>query len=143
MISCVNIHTKIANLNYPKYIFRTDIVIAPLKQCMAVSLLSHEVSDLCIGKPPVRSLPLTATVGEALAALKRCPESDLCIVAADKKAVAGKVGVADVICYICSSGDNLFDPASALNKPVSDLLFSKETTGAGGAIVRRIDASAR
>jgi hypothetical protein len=111
---------------------------------MAVSLLSHEVSDLCIGKPPVRSLPLTASVGAALAALKRSPESDLCILAADKSVSEKRaVGVADVICYLCSSEDNLFDPASALNKPISDLLLQKKPTGAGGATIRQIEASAR
>ncbi|KAJ4774411.1 CBS domain-containing protein CBSX5 [Rhynchospora pubera] len=111
---------------------------------MAVSLLSHEVSDLCIGKPPVRSLPITASVGEALAALKRCPENELCIVRSEKKAVVGKVRVADVICYLCSSEDNLFDPVGALNKPLSDLLIFKETGGAGTgrAIVRQIEPRA-
>ncbi|KAJ1694157.1 hypothetical protein LUZ63_010855 [Rhynchospora breviuscula] len=115
---------------------------------MAVSLLSHEVSDLCIGKPPVRSLPITASVGEALAALKRCPDNELCIVGTDrlssseKKVIAGKVGLADVICYLCSSDDNLVDPLGALNKPLSDLLLLKEIGGSGRAIVCQIEPRA-
>ncbi|KAJ6979063.1 hypothetical protein NC653_027276 [Populus alba x Populus x berolinensis] len=38
---------------------------------MAVSILSNEVSDLCLGKPALSSLSASATVGDALSALKR------------------------------------------------------------------------
>ncbi|RZB97986.1 Bifunctional monothiol glutaredoxin-S16, chloroplastic [Glycine soja] len=38
--------------------------------CMAVSFLARDVSDLCLGKPPLRSLSASATVADALAALK-------------------------------------------------------------------------
>uniref|UniRef100_A0A452YK89 Uncharacterized protein n=1 Tax=Aegilops tauschii subsp. strangulata TaxID=200361 RepID=A0A452YK89_AEGTS len=34
------------------------------RECMAVSLLANDVSDLCIGKPAVRSLPLSAAAGD-------------------------------------------------------------------------------
>ncbi|KAJ0448499.1 putative CBS domain-containing protein [Helianthus annuus] len=38
---------------------------------MARKFLATEVSDLCVGKPPLRWLPATATVADAVAALKR------------------------------------------------------------------------
>ncbi|KAJ9563083.1 hypothetical protein OSB04_008243 [Centaurea solstitialis] len=38
---------------------------------MARSFLATQVSDLCVGKPPLRSLPATATVADAVSALKR------------------------------------------------------------------------
>ncbi|WCJ27006.1 CBS domain-containing protein [Euphorbia peplus] len=64
---------------------------------MAVSLLSHEVSDLCLGKPALRSLAVSATVGEALTALKRSGDRYL-------------------------SEHNLKNPAAALHAPVSVLV---------------------
>ncbi|XP_065862128.1 CBS domain-containing protein CBSX5 isoform X2 [Euphorbia lathyris] len=64
---------------------------------MAVSLLTHVISDLCLGKPALRSLPLTATVAEALSALKNTDDNFL-------------------------SDNNLVSPAVALESPVSVLL---------------------
>ncbi|THU45559.1 hypothetical protein C4D60_Mb02t19270 [Musa balbisiana] len=53
---------------------------------MAVSLVSNEVSDLCIGKPALRSLPLSAAVvGDALFALRRSGEPHLAVVSADRE----------------------------------------------------------
>lgn len=43
---------------------------------MAGTLLSYVVSDLCLGKPSLRSLPVTSTVSDALAALKTTPSED-------------------------------------------------------------------
>ncbi|XP_072959783.1 CBS domain-containing protein CBSX5-like [Typha angustifolia] len=109
---------------------------------MAVSFLSHEVSDLCIGKPAVRLLPLSATVGEALQALRKGAYSYVCLFAAgssspEKKVVSSwKVGVADVLCYLCGDEKNLADPAGALKKPVS-VLLPKGTSG--GDLVRRVE----
>ncbi|CAL9205883.1 CBS domain-containing protein CBSX5 [Musa acuminata AAA Group] len=105
---------------------------------MAVSLVSNEVSDLCIGKPALRSLPLSAAVvGDALFALRGSGEPHLAVVSADrdapdKKAVTGKLCVADVICYLCSDG-NLESPTVALERPVS-VLLSK-----GAGLVRRVE----
>ena len=42
---------------------------------MAVSLLAREVSDLCLGKPVLKSLSICATVGDALSVLKRFGEN--------------------------------------------------------------------
>ncbi|KAJ6423376.1 hypothetical protein OIU84_024342 [Salix udensis] len=76
---------------------------------MAVSLLEHEVSDLCLGKPALRSLALTTTVAEALFALKNCDDNFL------------SVSMVDVICYLCKD-ENLLFPSDALKAPVSVLL---------------------
>lgn len=107
-----------------------------------MSLVSNEVSDLCIGKPAVRSLPASAaTVGDALFALRRGGEPYLAVLFADrsvpeKKAVAGKLCVADVLCYLCSDG-NLAAPAEALERPVSALLPK------GGHLVHRVEPQFR
>ncbi|CAN6293062.1 unnamed protein product [Urochloa humidicola] len=104
---------------------------------MAVSLLANEVSDLCIGKPAVRSLPLSAAAGELAAALRRVARSGAaaCVaVTGPARAVAGRVGLADVLCFLCTEPDALARPAAALAKPVSALL---PKDGAGE--VRRVD----
>ncbi|KAF2314315.1 hypothetical protein GH714_025324 [Hevea brasiliensis] len=104
---------------------------------MAVSLLAREVSDLCLGKPALRSLPLTATVAEALFALKNSDDNFLSVwscdhtpktvtgfqgdVDEDECICVGKVSIADVICYLCQD-DNLLSPSSALKAPLSVLL---------------------
>lgn len=99
---------------------------------MAVSLLALEVSELCLGKPALRWVSVTATVGEALSALKRVGESFLSVWSCDghSKATAGgcascrcvgKVCMVDVICFL-SKEENLASPASALQAPISALL---------------------
>ncbi|KAJ6999790.1 hypothetical protein D5086_008026 [Populus alba] len=107
---------------------------------MAVSILSHEVSDLCLGKPALSSLSVSATVGEALSALKRfgdlflsvwsCDQHHRCnsprsikVDFAECKCI-GKVCLADVICFL-SKEENLKNPGKALQEPVSLLLNSK------------------
>ncbi|KAL6883520.1 hypothetical protein ACP4OV_010934 [Aristida adscensionis] len=107
---------------------------------MAVSLLANEVSDLCIGKPAVRSLPLSAAAGELAAALRRVARSGApaCVaVAGPARAVAGRVGLADVLCFLCEAPDALARPAAALARPVSALL---PKDGAGE--VRRVEPRA-
>lgn len=101
---------------------------------MAVALRSPEVSDLCIGKPPVRSLPPSATVADALAALRSGgAASYVAVVAGDRapspspspekaRDVAGRVGIADVVCFLCGDERSLADPGGALRSPVSALL---------------------
>ncbi|RWW73656.1 hypothetical protein BHE74_00018458 [Ensete ventricosum] len=109
---------------------------------MAVSLVSNEVSDLCIGKPALKSLPLSAAaVGDALLALRRGGEPHLAVLAADraapeKRAVVGRLCVADVLCYLCSDG-NLASPSAALERPVSALLPK------GACLVRRVEPQFR
>ncbi|KAJ6416576.1 hypothetical protein OIU84_002437 [Salix udensis] len=51
---------------------------------MAVSILSHEVSDLCLGKPALSSLSASATVGDALSALKRSGDLFLSVWSCDR-----------------------------------------------------------
>ncbi|PON96079.1 CBS domain containing protein [Trema orientale] len=95
---------------------------------MAVSLLAREVSDLCLGKPALRSLSAAATVAEALSALKRLGETSLsvwscCDHSSDDHQCrcVGKVCMVDVICFL-SREENLASPASALQAPLSLLL---------------------
>ncbi|CAK7350617.1 unnamed protein product [Dovyalis caffra] len=107
---------------------------------LTVSILSHEVSDLCLGKPALNSLSVSATVGNALSALKRFDDLFLSVWScnqhqhcnsprsinsdfAECKCV-GKVCLVDVICFL-SKEENLKNPGKALQEPVSVLLSSK------------------
>lgn len=95
---------------------------------MAVSFLRREVSDLCLGKPPLRSLPVTATVADALSALKRSGESYVSVwsssnnsdSAGDCKCV-GKICTVDVICFLCWE-ENIVRPLDVFQFPISDIL---------------------
>lgn len=124
--------------------------------CMAVRLSSIAVSDLCIGKPALRSLSAgSATVADALSALKRFDESYISVWSCDhsvrkRKAAAGvsdidqdsscrcigRVCMVDIICFLCKE-ENLLNPASALQSPVS-VLLSKDS-----GLVRHLEPSAR
>lgn len=107
---------------------------------MAVSLLANEVSDLCIGKPAVRSLPLSAAAGDLAAVLRRGPRAAVtaCIaVTGPARAVVGRVGLADVLCFLCAAPEALARPATAFAKPVSALLPKD-----GADEVRRVDPRA-
>ncbi|XP_059659208.1 CBS domain-containing protein CBSX5-like [Cornus florida] len=99
---------------------------------MAVSFLAREVSDLCLGKPALRSLPVSATVADALSALKRFGENWISVwrcehssrTKTDSDADCGCVGklcLVDIICFLCRE-ENLSRPSVALQSPVSDLL---------------------
>ncbi|KAJ8764664.1 hypothetical protein K2173_007751 [Erythroxylum novogranatense] len=107
---------------------------------MAVDLLLHVVSDLCLGKPALRSLPLSATIADTLVALKNSDDNFLSVWSCDHSTnttstvdlnggfddhdacrCVGKVCMVDVICYLCKE-DNLLSPSSALKAPVSVLL---------------------
>ena len=108
---------------------------------MAVSLLANDVSDLCIGKPAVRALPLSAAAGDLAATVRKGPRAAAaaCIaVGPVRGAVVGRAGLADVLCLLCSSPDALARPAAALARPVSALL---PKDGAGE--VRRVDPRSR
>ncbi|KAI5017183.1 hypothetical protein ZWY2020_037561 [Hordeum vulgare] len=80
---------------------------------------ANDVSDLCIGKPAVRSLPLSAAAGDLAATVRKGPRAvaAACIaVGPARGAVVGRAGLADVLCLLCSS------PAAVLDRPVSALL---------------------
>ncbi|KAE8790849.1 CBS domain-containing protein CBSX5-like [Hordeum vulgare] len=96
---------------------------------------ANDVSDLCIGKPAVRSLPLSAAAGDLAATVRKGPRAvaAACIaVGPARGAVVGRAGLADVLCLLCSS------LAAVLDRPVSALL---PKDGAGE--VRRVDPRSR
>ncbi|CAA2968963.1 Hypothetical predicted protein [Olea europaea subsp. europaea] len=112
---------------------------------MAARLLSFEVADLCLGKPPLRALPVSATVGDALAALKaaenkfvsvwNCDHSKRDLNADDENCLCiGKICMVDIICYLCRE-ENLSSPALALKSPISVLLSKVQ------GLVRHVEAS--
>ncbi|XP_048533182.1 CBS domain-containing protein CBSX5-like [Triticum urartu] len=108
---------------------------------MAASILSHVVSDLCIGKPAVRVLPPSTPIAAALATLRAGADPFVFVDAAPpdaKKAAAlsvVKVSVAEILCYVCGDGGNLGDPAAALRRPVSVLTAVVGDHG----VTRRVD----
>ncbi|CAH1429696.1 unnamed protein product [Lactuca virosa] len=112
---------------------------------MAARLLAHEVADLCLGKPPLKSLSISATVGHALAALKSSDDTYISIWTCDHHQTAqslidncccvGKICMVDIICYLCKE-DNLKSPSSALDSPVTVLLSRDPAT------VRHVNPSA-
>ncbi|KAK8647929.1 hypothetical protein V6N13_121653 [Hibiscus sabdariffa] len=101
---------------------------------MAVRLLSHELSDLCLGKPALRSLSLTSTIAEALEVLKTSDDNFVSVWSCDHNPktspgfvvdddvcrCVGKICIVDVICYLCRD-ENLVSPSVALKQPVSAL----------------------
>lgn len=102
---------------------------------MAVSLLTQEVSDLCLGKPALRCLSVSATIGDALSALKRLRETYLSVWTcnhdhdpdasfsskSDDCVCIGKICMVDIICFLCRP-DCLKSPTTALNSPLSVLI---------------------
>ncbi|KAG6756007.1 hypothetical protein POTOM_039421 [Populus tomentosa] len=116
---------------------------------MAVSILSNEVSDLCLGKPALSSLSASATVGDALSALKRSGDLFLSVWSCDHlhhcnspisiqvdfeecKCVS-KVCLVDVICFL-SVEENLKNPGKALQEPVTYCLLEAIDAILGGAL---------
>ncbi|KAE8732161.1 CBS domain-containing protein CBSX5 [Hibiscus syriacus] len=105
---------------------------------MAVRLLSHELSDLCLGKPALRSLSVTSTIAQALEVLKTSDDIFVSVWSCDHKPkttpgfepvddfddecrCVGKICIVDVICFLCRD-ENLVSPPVALKNPVSVLL---------------------
>ncbi|XP_035835554.1 CBS domain-containing protein CBSX5 isoform X2 [Helianthus annuus] len=97
---------------------------------MANRLLAHEVSDLCLGKPPLSSIPISATIRHALAALKSSDDTHISVWSCDLDHhstthdhchCVGKICMVDIICYLCKE-DNISSPSLALKAPVSVLL---------------------
>ncbi|XP_054812763.1 CBS domain-containing protein CBSX5 [Prosopis cineraria] len=118
---------------------------------MAVSLLAHEVSDLCLGKPALKPLPLSATVADALAALKTSDDNFISVWNCSDHSIVDRIGFAeenddlgcrcvgklcmvDVICFLCRE-ENLLSPSAALKAPVSAILPK------GPGLVMHIDPS--
>ncbi|KAG4195707.1 hypothetical protein ERO13_A06G126200v2 [Gossypium hirsutum] len=119
---------------------------------MAASLLAREVSDLCLGKPALRSLSVSATVGDALTTLKRSRDNYIsfwncnhghfsevdkvdAVAALDDCRCVGKVCVADIIGFLCKE-ENLSNPGIALQAPVSVLIPKT------GDFVRHLESNA-
>ncbi|XP_058750777.1 CBS domain-containing protein CBSX5-like [Vicia villosa] len=102
-----------------------------------LSVSGHEVSDLCLGKPSLRSISITDTIADALSAIKLFGLTYLSVwnchhSVTNKKPVAtleegdlncecvGRVCMVDVICFLCKP-ENLSSPCTALQSPVSVL----------------------
>ena len=112
------------------------------------TLLSHVVSDLCIGRPRVLTLPPSTPVAAALAALRAGAdpfvfvdaEPAACRAKRGAATVYVKVSVADVLCYVCGDADNLTDPAAALGRPVSAVAAA---VAGGHGVTHRVDPQTR
>ncbi|KAF2297677.1 hypothetical protein GH714_002171 [Hevea brasiliensis] len=76
---------------------------------MAVSLLALEVSDLCLGKPALWSLSVSATVGEALSALRRSSDPYLSVWSCDhyRNASRSKLDVNECRCIGRALGESV------------------------------------
>ncbi|CAH2077776.1 unnamed protein product [Thlaspi arvense] len=94
---------------------------------MEISILSYDISDLCLGKPPLRCLSAaSSSVSDAITALKSSEDPFLSVWNCnhDHDDVAececlGKISMADVICHLSKDEDHTL---SSLNAPVSVLL---------------------
>ncbi|CAN8273669.1 unnamed protein product [Cochlearia groenlandica] len=96
---------------------------------MALSLLSYDVSDLCLGKPPLRCLSATSSsISDAITALKFSEDPFLSVWNCNHDhdddvtecECLGKISMADVICHLSKEQDH--NTLSSLNSPVSVLL---------------------
>ncbi|XP_048559896.1 CBS domain-containing protein CBSX5-like [Triticum urartu] len=96
-------------------------------------LLESEVSDLCIGKPPIRWLPPSSTVARAVAELEADGAPGAAVAVWDGQAgaaVAGRLRMADVLLFLCA------DDGSG-QATLADLLAA-----AGAPPVRRVEPDA-
>jgi len=115
---------------------------------MAATLLSHVVSDLCIVRPRVLTLPPSTPVAAALAALRAGAdpfvfvdaEPAACRAKRGAATVYVKVSVADVLCYVCGDAGNLRDPTAALGRPVSAVAAA---VAGGHGVTHRVDPQTR
>ncbi|KAM0877313.1 hypothetical protein ACQ4PT_035574 [Festuca glaucescens] len=104
-------------------------------------LLTHDVSDLCIGKPALRWLRPSSTVAHAVAELDG-GGPDAAAAVWDGKGtttVAGRVRMSDVVLFLCSDSagnSNLASPAAALQATLADLLAA---AGANAPPVRCVE----
>ncbi|XP_076885027.1 CBS domain-containing protein CBSX5-like [Bidens hawaiensis] len=98
---------------------------------MARKFLATQVADLCVGKPPLKPLPATATVADAVAALKKSGDVNVSIWSCNHSVIgndavscrcAGKICMVDVIAYLCKD-ENIVRPfQAALQAKVMDLV---------------------
>ncbi|KAG4948446.1 hypothetical protein AAZX31_15G070300 [Glycine max] len=105
---------------------------------MAARLSGHELSDLCLGKPPLRALSVRDTVADALAALKRIDDTYVSVWNCNHSFIRkqqpqiqsqnqccctciGKVCMLDIICFL-SKPQSLSSPSAALHSPISAAL---------------------
>lgn len=92
---------------------------------MAARFLNSVVADLCLGKPPLKSLPASFTIGEALTALKTFEENYISVWSCKEDdghcVCIGKVCMVDIICFLANE-ENLSSLAEALSSPLSVLL---------------------
>ncbi|KAK6934283.1 CBS domain [Dillenia turbinata] len=115
---------------------------------MAVSLLAREISDLCLGKPALRSLSVSSTIGDALLALKTSDDNFISVWCCEHSSSStssdddddvddcrcvGKICMVDIICFLCRE-ENLKSPSSALKSPIT-LLLNKSSQG----LVKHVD----
>lgn len=110
---------------------------------MAVGLSAYQVADLCLGKPPLRSVSSSATVADALAALKSSDDGFISVWSCDHSVnrnldcvCVGKLCMVDIICFLCRE-ENLSSPSLALKSPLSLLLSDVK------GLVTHVDPSAR
>lgn len=111
---------------------------------MAVRLLANEISDLCLGKPALRCLSAAATVGDALAALRKSGDAAVSLWNCDDTpssegrgcACVGKVCMVDIVCFLCRE-ENLADPAAALQSKVEAVVPK------AAGLVRHLEPHAR
>ena len=109
---------------------------------MAVGIVASGISDLCIGKPRIHSVPPSVTIRQAVLLLKRCERnyltvwSDRCTPEGAACRYLCKVSMADVVCYLCAE-ENLTAPLAALDSPVSVLV--KDSS----ALIMRVERHCR
>lgn len=105
---------------------------------MAQTFLATQVSDICVGKPSLRSLPSTSTVAEAVAELKKSGEIYVSVWECDHDhnkvngdegigfcRCLGKICMVDVIIFLCEK-ENLLCPLEALKTSVVDLVMNMD-----------------
>jgi hypothetical protein len=120
---------------------------------MAVRLSGHEVSDLCLGKPPLRSISVTHTIADALNAIHKFRHSSLSVWNCNHSIYnnnnnkedfqfhckcIGRICMVDIICFLCKP-ENLSSPAAALRSPISILLADDDKS----SLVRHLQPNAR
>ncbi|GAU48438.1 hypothetical protein TSUD_100580 [Trifolium subterraneum] len=93
---------------------------------MAVSFLTHELSELCLGKPPLKSISTSATVVEAIEVIRSSGKSFVSVWNCDHSEFGrcecvGKICMVDVIVFLCKE-ENLLCPSSALKASISHVL---------------------
>ncbi|KAK4439903.1 CBS domain-containing protein CBSX5 [Sesamum alatum] len=94
---------------------------------MAVRFLNGEVSELCLGKPELTKVAASATIADALAALKTSRDSQVSVWVCTgggsngSCVCVGKFCAADLILFLCRE-ENLTHPFKAFEAPVSDVL---------------------